>query len=398
MFYLAWRNVLRRLGRSLATAVIVAVATLVLAASGVVVAAFEGGISLSRDRLGADIMVLPSGASSDASEVLFTAQPVNVYLAMETAEQIAGVDGVQAVTPQFFTQTVNQSCCSVVGVNRVVGIDAASDFVVMPWVQDAGDFKLASDQVLLGAAAPDLQGGQASILGSTFHVAGTLAETGTSVDETIFMDIESARRIAAESPYLTGVWGNTDPYTSISCVMVKADSGSDLRMLAEAISQECPGTVAVVTSELVSGVSAQFVVVEAMCIAFLAAILVIAGIALAGRFSALVAARSKELALMRSIGVSGTRVAGSVVLEAGIMSLAGWAAGSLAGCVLAAVSVDWIRTSFEMPGIAVDAGVYATSIALSAVLVVVLMAASLVHPLFGVLHADFHTALSRGDL
>ena len=80
MFSLAWKNIIRRLGGSLMTALIAFIAVFVLATSLAVVASLENGLRLSRERLGADIMVLPAGASGNASEVLFCAEPVNVYL------------------------------------------------------------------------------------------------------------------------------------------------------------------------------------------------------------------------------------------------------------------------------------------------------------------------------
>ena len=80
MFSLAWKNITRRLGGSLMTALIAFIAVFVLATSLAVVASLENGLRLSRERLGADIMVLPAGASGNASEVLFCAEPVNVYL------------------------------------------------------------------------------------------------------------------------------------------------------------------------------------------------------------------------------------------------------------------------------------------------------------------------------
>ena len=79
-------------------------------------------------------MVLPAGASGNASEVLFCAEPVNVYLPADVERTVAGIDGVEQATPQFFTQTANQSCCSVIGVTRVVGIDMKTDFIVGPWL------------------------------------------------------------------------------------------------------------------------------------------------------------------------------------------------------------------------------------------------------------------------
>ena len=273
MFYLAWRNITRRLGSSVLTAFIAFMAVLALTASMIVVTSLEDGVRLSRERLGADIMVLPAGASGNASEVLFCAEPVNVYLPASAAEAVAATEGVAASTPQFFTQTVDQSCCSVVGVTRVVGIDATTDFVLAPWIVggvegagDAGasaevdDFGLGDDGILLGSAAPAIEGGQASILGSVFHVAGTLAPTGTSVDETIFMDIDAARTIAAASPYLESVWGDADPFDAVSCLMVKAADGSDIDALCQALVDAVPGSVAVRTADMVSGASSQLAV------------------------------------------------------------------------------------------------------------------------------------------
>ena len=267
MFYLAWRNITRRLGSSVLTAFIAFMAVLALTASMIVVTSLEDGVRLSRERLGADIMVLPAGASGNASEVLFCAEPVNVYLPASAAEAVAATEGVAASTPQFFTQTVDQSCCSVVGVTRVVGIDATTDFVLAPWIvggaegaeggasAEADDFGLGDDGILLGSAAPAIEGGQASILGSVFHVAGTLAPTGTSVDETIFMDIDAARTIAAASPYLESVWGDADPFDAVSCLMVKAADGADIDALCQALVDAVPGSVAVRTADMVSGAS-----------------------------------------------------------------------------------------------------------------------------------------------
>ena len=126
MFSLAWKNIIRRLGGSLMTALIAFIAVFVLATSLAVVASLENGLRLSRERLGADIMVLPAGASGNASEVLFCAEPVNVYLPADVERTVAETAGVEQATPQFFTQTVNQSCCSVIGVISSTSISTLS--------------------------------------------------------------------------------------------------------------------------------------------------------------------------------------------------------------------------------------------------------------------------------
>ncbi|MFR5092981.1 MAG: hypothetical protein ACLTDR_14160 [Adlercreutzia equolifaciens] len=55
MFYLAWRNITRRLGSSVLTAFIAFMAVLALTASMIVVTSLEDGVRLSRERLGADV-------------------------------------------------------------------------------------------------------------------------------------------------------------------------------------------------------------------------------------------------------------------------------------------------------------------------------------------------------
>lgn len=293
MLYLAWRNIARRVGQSVVTGAIVFISVFALTASCVVVASLEGSARLSRERLGADVMVLPSGASTDVSSVLYTAQPVNVYLPEQTCGEVLAIEGVELATPQFFTQTVDQSCCSVVGVTRIVGIEPDTDFILAPWLSQGSWAGLGDREIVLGSAAPRVDEGSVAILGSTFTVVDTVEPTGTSVDETIFMDIDAARALAAESPYLARLWEKTDPLSSISCVMVSVRDGADAAAVANAISAVCPGTVAVTTSDMIAGASSQIGVLELILFTMIGLLVIVAAFALAGRFSALVASRKK---------------------------------------------------------------------------------------------------------
>ena len=118
------------------------------------------------------------------------------------------------------------------------------------------------------------------------------------------MDIDAARTIAAASPYLESVWGDADPFDAVSCLMVKAADGSDIDALCQALVDAVPGSVAVRTADMVSGASSQLAVVEAIAVAFLIVLVILAALALAGRFSALAASRMRELGLWRTFGMS----------------------------------------------------------------------------------------------
>lgn len=333
MFYLAWRNITRRLGSSVLTAFIAFMAVLALTASMIVVTSLEDGVRLSRERLGADIMVLPAGASGNASEVLFCAEPVNVYLPASAAEAVAATEG-----------------------------------------------------------------GQASILGSVFHVAGTLAPTGTSVDETIFMDIDAARTIAAASPYLESVWGDADPFDAVSCLMVKAADGADIDALCQALVDAVPGSVAVRTADMVSGASSQLAVVEAIAVAFLVVLVILAALALAGRFSALAASRMRELGLLRTFGMSRGRVVGCFACEIGLVTLVAAVVAVGIACLVAGSVVGTFHSEFNMPGAAVPASAYGTAVAAGLLFAVVLTAVALVQPVVQMLRRDPQETLTRGDM
>lgn len=410
MFYLAWRNITRRLGASVLTAFIAFVAVFMVTASLLVVSSLENGVRLSRDRLGADIMVLPAGASGNTSEVLFCAEPVNVYLPTEALDEAAAVSGVAQVTPQFFTQTVDESCCSVVGVTRIVGIDPATDFVLAPWIVGAGEgggesaesaafgSELGDRGILLGAAAPAIEGGQASILGEVFQVTGALEPTGTSVDETIFMDIEAARAIAAQSPYLTRLWADADPFEAVSCLMVSVDDGADAATVAQELMAAIPGSVAVRTSDMVASVSSQLTVIEVIALVFLVMLVLLAVVALAGRFAALASSRMGELGLLRTLGVSRGRVGGSFALEIGLVTLAAAVVAVVVACAVSGEVVGVLHRSFSMPGAVVPAQTYGVAVAAGLLFALALSAVALVQPLVRMMRHDPQEILARGDL
>ena len=396
MFGIACKNVTRRPTTSLASALIVALAVFAVVAATTVVWAIDDGMRLSRERLGADVMVLPVGASTNASQVLFTAAPVNVYLPADALEQVAAVEGVAQASPQFFTQTVDESCCSVVGVTRVVGIDTSTDFVVTPWLEER-NVVLGSGGLLVGSAAPRIEGGIVSILGEEFDVAGYLQPTGTSVDETIFMEIDSARRIAEASPYLTSLWQDADADEAVSCVMVKLSDGVDSQEAATRIMEQCPGTAAVATSQMIAGVSDQLRIVRIVLGVMLALLVAVAALAYAGRIGALAQSRMKELGLMRTLGAGTRSVMGCLAAEAGLLTAVGAVVGIAAGCACGQWAAGQLHAVFNLPG-ALDVGLLVRTGGVGLLFAVALGILCLLPPLVKLGRTDPIHTLARGDL
>ena len=250
----------------------------------------------------------------------------------------------------------------------------------------------------MGAKAPAIEGDQVSILGSVFHVAGTLEETGTSMDETIFMDLRSARSIASGSPYLAGLWEDKDPFSCVSCIMVKTETGADAAQVAETIMASCPGTVAVVASEVVAGASSQLSAVEALCAALLGALVVVAALALTGRFSALVSSRMAEWGLMRTLGVGMRGVLASVLCEVALVALAGALAGVVGAVLAATAALGVVHGALALPGAAPSFGAIAASALAGVAFALVLSVLAVAYPVAKVVRCDPQETLAKGGL
>ena len=127
---LVWRNLVRRPLQSSLTIFVVAACTAALVSSLLTLWSIENGAKSALNQWGADVLVLPMQAEYSPEEVLFTGSPANIYMNAQVLKEISGIDGVEKATPQFFSQTLNQSCCSLPDEYRLVGYDPSSDFLV----------------------------------------------------------------------------------------------------------------------------------------------------------------------------------------------------------------------------------------------------------------------------
>ncbi|CDX02412.1 Efflux ABC transporter, permease protein [Desulfitobacterium hafniense] len=398
MWFLAWENSVRRKGQSVLTMAITGLTVLTFVLTFSVLFTLQEGLKLSNDRLGADIIVLPNKSNADAFQTIFTAEPVNIYMNQEVTREIAQVKGIEQLTSQFFTQTLDQSCCSIGGATRLVGYDPATDFILEPWLSEHNLKALADDQVIIGGNIPAFLGNQASVLGGVFTVAGSLYPTGSGMDETIFININVARELAQDSPYLQGLWKKEAPEKLISAVLIKTSAGYEPAQVAEDINSLELAVEAVATSEMVSAMRTQLLMVTRLILGLWLALFFVACLALIGRFSALVRERKKEIGLLRAIGVQRTEVFKLILLEAWLLAGAGGAAGSIAGVLGVNSILTALRSSLGLP-----MGQWSWSSALGSGLLGIFVALFLgfiasVYPAWKSSRLDPQEAIARGEV
>lgn len=399
MFFLAWKNVTQRKSQTIITILItvLTVATFVLAHA--LFTDLQEGMRLSATRLGADIIVLPHSVKSEAFQTIFTGEPVNQYMPDKVLESVRSVKDVQLTTPQFFTQTLDESCCSLSKPFRVVGYDPGTDFIALPLLNKGNvNQSLSDDEVILGANVTSFLGGRAVILGKTFHEGGRLERTGTGMDDTIFIRLDTARTIAKNSPYLQELWKNAPPDHLISSILIKVKEGASPAVVADQINSMDLGVNAIATSKVISSARNQMNTVSSVLIWLWLGLALTAALALIGRFTALARERKRELGMLRAIGGQSSDAFTALVMEALLIVGAGGLIGSLAGVLLTNPILSWLRGSLNLPqgdwslSSAIYQGLWGIGIA------VLLGAVSALYPAWRSSRLDPQEIISHGEL
>lgn len=351
MWLLAWKNIVRRKSQSLLTVIIIllTICTFVLIFSISLVV--QDGLKLSKERLGADIIVLPDEAKADATQILFTAEPANIYMSKELVNILSEYDGVEQISPQFFTQTLTADCCSYGNETRVVGFDEKTDFILKPFLREQNIDKLENDQIIVGCDVESFLGNQVSILGKAFKVAGTLDATGSGVDNTIYLNMDAAINLVKENVLLQDKWNEENPENLVSSIFIKTKEGIDPSVVAKEINVPGLAVQAIATSDTINSAKIQMEIINKIIFGLWITSLLIAALSLFGRFNSLAKERQKEIGMMRALGIQKNQIFNLILSEAWIMCFAGGLLGSILGIIVVNPILKILKEVFVLPSI-----------------------------------------------
>ena len=307
------------------------------------------GLEKARQRLGADILVVPAGASVDPGEILYGGSPSNVYMKQELEQNVAKMKGVHRVTSQFFTQSLNEECCDVGYAYRLIGYDPKTDWLVQPWLQNIAKTELADDEVILGSSVSAAKGNQITILGKTFRVAAVMEPSGTGLDWSILTNIATARTTAAHSPLLGKVWQqNGDANELISAILVEVEPGTDVKEIIMRL-ENFNNVRAFSALETKKRIYEQFLVITGLL--FVSGLVALGAslVQLISRLFTLTVERQGEWGLYLALGATPRRIASLIVAETGILCSLGAAGGLLLGYWLYVWSIGFISVHQSFP-------------------------------------------------
>jgi putative ABC transport system permease protein len=186
-------------------------------------------IRMTSERLGADLIVVPTGARGAAEEVLLENHIKSFYMDRGLMERVMSINGVDALTDQTYLVTITGLCCSVPE-TMIVSFDQDTDFIIQPWLKEKAKRRLKPGEAIVGSeSAFNINLGlvpvDSTLFGNRFTMLGTLDKTGTGLDTAIFIGRENMDNIIRNGK------ANIKP-DQISVIFVKVAAGIDPRKVA----------------------------------------------------------------------------------------------------------------------------------------------------------------------
>lgn len=297
-------------------------------------------LKVGTERLGADIVVVPTGKERKAQAALLLGKPVSgAWMPEENIPRIRQVEGVAQVSPQLYLETLTGAACCSAWEMFMIAFDPRTDFTVTPWLREKAKRSLGPRDVVGGdwISVPEATK-EIRIYGVKVNLAGKLEPTGMGLDQTMFLTLDTAREIARMSA-TTAVRPLEIPAGKISAVQVKVKEKYAIDEVAKGIMAAVPGTYAFASLELTRVIQRQTRGLFRMLFWGLLMLWIFAVVLSGFVFSLMVNERRQEIGLLRALGANRSFIFKLFLAESGVLGVG----GGLIGVVGAVVFVYLFR-------------------------------------------------------
>ena len=371
VYDIARKNIRRQPLRSACIIITVLLFSFLLLTGSVLAISLSNGADSLANRLGADVMVVPSKAQPHIEAIFLASEPSRFYLPADTMNLLLNMDadiGIERITPQTFLSTLKASCCSYPV--QVIGIDYDSDFLIKPWLKATLNHDLKDGEVILGHSANGEPGGEISLFGENLKIAGRLERTGMKFDASVFITRSTLEKLSVKSKRMRALnlhnSGNLD-----SAIMIKLSPGYDPELAALEINSRFAlrGIHAFFTRKFVNTIGKNITFLSYFVMGIILLLWVLSVIVIFLLFSLSMNERQKEMGILRILGASRKKLKYIVLSEAFMISSFGALTGViLAGAVIAVFSpmvINTMHLPFMLPSFGELAFMIAGTLAVS---------------------------------
>ncbi|MBR6038429.1 MAG: ABC transporter permease [Candidatus Methanomethylophilaceae archaeon] len=328
------RSLMDRLGRTSGITLIVLAIAFVLLTGTIVVDSLKAGETNVEKRLGADLMAVPAGSGYAEESILVNGAASSFYMPAGIESEIGAVTGVERTSSQFYMTSISDAdCCEFLV--QLIGYDPETDFTVTPWISESYSSEVGIDQLVVGSNI-QVKDGSIRLFDHMFEVVAKLAESGTGMDNSVFMTKDTIRHMAEYASELGFIIGG-DVDSEVSVVLVDVDQDYSASQVSRRIQSVGSGSEVdvVASTDVVSRITAQMGSLTGYVEVLESVVVGISAVILAALFVTAVGSRKGEFAVLRMIGATRRHVVSMAVYESATMS----ALGALAGVVLALATI-----------------------------------------------------------
>ena len=284
-------------------------------------------LARAQARLGADVLVYPTAAESKISmkSLLMQGTPVEVYRDRSMLDKMEYCDGISAVTHQIYISDTAADGSKI----WIYGYEPETDFVISPWLENEKDIQTPAGSVILGSKVV-AENNMITLYRKDWPVAARLEETGSSLDTSIFVCMDTLKElIKASKEAGTDTYASVNPDKQFSSAPVRVVDKSKVGSVTDWINIYVRKVTAVRSEETLTQASSGIQSTTKM----LAVIAVVAWLVLLAALgitqSMLMKERTGELHVWQSIGASHRIVNRVMLSEAFLVHLAGAVAGTI---------------------------------------------------------------------
>jgi len=318
--------------------------------SSVLVDSMEASLEKTVNRIGADVIVVPKEYESSMADSLFMGELCNFSFDSKWVEDIKNVDGIEAISPQLYMQTMSASCCD--SAVQLIAFDPETDFIVSSWLEDDGIKMPGRGEFIVGSSITPGDSGTMKFFNVEYKVIGQLEKTGTSYDSCVFMNYDTAQDMMNGETWVKFFGATPDVRQMVSSLMIRAEEDMPITTIAGAINFKLPDgspVSAYTTNGIMSDAMAS---VESMgsytrILIGLISVLVVA--ALLCIFTITINERTKEFGILASLGADSSKLSGIVLTEGFMIGLAGGLIGIAVSVAVIMIFGGTIVNVMELP-------------------------------------------------
>ena len=318
--------------------------------STLVLRGMESSLRTGMERLGADIIVVPYHGYEPivAKGALLTGEPVSGYwMRADNLDEVAGVEGVERVSPQIYLQSQTGSPSCSADELYVVAFDPETDFTIQPWLTERLNHPLGPWEAIGGDYITAPPGTQVALGGYQLNLVGKLHPTGIWLDQTIFFSLDTAKAMIKE-PEAGTVIPSDMPENAISAIIVKVKPGYSIETLAIETMLAAPATWAIRSTQLMRLLSAQRAGLLRTLFRTLGIVWGLA-VGLTGLiFSLMVTERRREIGMLRAVGASRNFIFRLFLTESMMLAVGGAVIGVSMGAIIIHTIKSWLMSTLEI--------------------------------------------------